>query len=228
MNDNNLQNLYVGDRNIGLYTLERKIALKTKEIMKDYIEEFNNKDFIKKSIELFHLLIYFDVNKNIESIKKIVPHEPGDFFVIMKNGTEILYEIVTVFGDKEAKSISDLVKQNLEVNNVNSTGDFEYSKMDIDKLTTQFKRVLSNKKDKSYFLKHENTSLLLVTSEHDRSGTVAWYLLEDIGDSVRDFINKTKSTIKTMNYFSSGKDGNPTVNNIEEELQLYDMIFKGD
>lgn len=55
-NDN--QNVYVGDGNIRIYTCENDIAIKTEGIMSRHIKEFNNKDFIKKSIELFHLNLF--------------------------------------------------------------------------------------------------------------------------------------------------------------------------
>ncbi|MEN1969663.1 hypothetical protein WMZ97_16495 [Lentibacillus sp. N15] len=54
--DNDNQNVYVGDGNIRLYTCENDIAIKIDSIMSRHIQEFNNKDFTKKSIELFHLL----------------------------------------------------------------------------------------------------------------------------------------------------------------------------
>src|SRR5690625_2656435 len=118
MKDNN-QNVYVGDSNIRLYTCENKIAIKTEYIMSKHTQEFNNKDFIKKSIELFHLLTYLDVSEGFENIQEIIPNEPGDFLVT-KNEKEILYEVVTVFGDKKAKQITDLVKKILKIKDFKS------------------------------------------------------------------------------------------------------------
>jgi len=223
MKDNN-QNVYVGDSNIRLYTCENKIAIKTEYIMSKHTQEFNNKDFIKKSIELFHLLTYLDVSEGFENIQEIIPNEPGDFLVT-KNEKEILYEVVTVFGDKEAKQITDLVKKILKIKDSSRNDTFNFPVMDTDKLGAQFKKVLLNKKDKSYFLDYEYTALLLVTSEHDRCGTAAWYLVENMEENIKDFISTTQSSIKTMNYYSSGMDGNPETDDIESEIDLYNKCF---
>ncbi|GAA3728090.1 hypothetical protein GCM10022378_16140 [Salinicoccus jeotgali] len=223
-NDNN-QNRYVGDENIRLYTCEKNIAIKTQSIMKNHIQEFSsNKDFIKKSIELFHLLTYLDVNEELENIQEIIPNEPGDFLVTI-NGKDILYELVTIFGDKEAQSITNLVKEILGLSDVSQVEINRYPVMDTTKLATLFKKMLSKKKEKKYFSNYEEAVLLLVTSEHDRCGTVAWYLIENIQEEVTDFIDSTRSSIKTMNYFSSGKDGNPETNDIEAEIRLYNKYF---
>jgi len=215
---------YVGDKNILLYTREEEIANKVNNIMNKHSEEFNNKDFIKKSIELFHLLTYLDLNEYLQSGHDIIPNEPGDFLVVL-DGKEILYEIVTVFGDKEAKLITDLVKGTIKIKDKSQTPVFNYPKMNTNKLSDQFKRILDKKKDKSYFLNYEKAVLLLVTSEHDRCGTSPWYLVEDLEDNVRKFIKTTASPIKTMNYFSSRKNGNPTINDIEDEINLYNECF---
>jgi len=217
-NDN--QNVYVGDGNIRIYTYENDIAIKTESIMSRHVHEFNNKDFIKKSIELFHLLTYLDVSDGFENIQDIIPNEPGDFLVTT-NGKAILYEVVTVFGDKEAKEITDFIKEILKIKDTSQDDIFKYPVMSTGKLGTQFKKVLFNKKDKSYFLDYECALLLLVTSEHDRCGTVPWYLFENMGESVNDFVNKTQSSIKTMNYYRSGMDGNPVTDDIESEIDLY-------
>src|SRR5699024_146203 len=108
------QNLYVGNGHIKLYTLEEEIVKKTEEIMKQYKDEFNNKDFIKKSIELFHLLTYLSTNGNLENVTRISPNEPGDFVVFSEN-KGILIEVVTVFGDAEAKKMNDFIKEVLGV-----------------------------------------------------------------------------------------------------------------
>lgn len=97
--------------------------------------------------------------------------------------------------------------------------------MNTAKLSTQFKRLLSKKKNKPYFLNYEEAVLLLVTSEHDRCGTVPWYLTENVEEYVKDFISKTQSSIKIMNYFSSGKDGNPITNDIAKEIHFYNKLF---
>jgi len=221
-NDN--QNVYVGDGNIRIYTYENDIAIKTESIMSRHVREFNNKDFIKKSIELFHLLTYLDVSDGFEIIQDIIPNEPGDFLVTTKN-KDILYEVVTVFGDKEAKEITDLLKGILKIKGTSQDELFKFPMMNTGKLGNQFKKVLFNKKDKSYFLDYECTVLLLVTSEHDRCGTVPWYLVEDLEENINDFINTTQSSIKVMNYYSSGKDGNPTTNDIKSESHLYNRHF---
>lgn len=128
MNNDNNQNVYVGDGDIRLYTFESDIAKKSRRIINSYVEEFNNKDFIKKSIELFHLLSFLDVNGDFENIHKVIPNEPGDFIVTI-NGKDILYEVITVFGDIEAKSITNLVKEILEINDVPQFDTNEYSVM---------------------------------------------------------------------------------------------------
>lgn len=221
----NENNLFVGDGNTLLYTGEYKISKKVIEIMTPYRQSLvltSNKDFNKKSIELFHLLTHFEINKNLKNVKKIVPHEPGDFLVTI-NGNDVLYEVVTVFGDKEAKVINDLVKYLLNIKNTEPvTG---YLQMDVNKLSSQFKRVLNEKKEKQYFSEFDHSVLLLVTSEHDRSGTTPWYLVDELESDVKEFINKTESSIECMNYFSSGKDGNPTTSNIKEEILLYKACF---
>lgn len=218
------QNVYVGDGNIRIYTCENDIAIKTESVMSRHIHEFNNKDFIKKSIELFHLLTYLDVSGGFENIQEISPNEPGDFLVTI-NEKDILYEVVTVFGDKEAKEITDLVKEILKIKETSQDDTFKFPVMNTNKLSAQFKQVLRNKKDKSYFLDYECTVLLLVTSEHDRGGTVPWYLVENMEEHVNDFVNTTQSVIKTMNYYRSSTDGNPVTDDIESEIDLYNKCF---
>lgn len=222
--NNDSQNVYVGDGNIRIYTCENDIAIKTKNIMKRHILEFNNKDFIKKSIELFHLLTYLDVSGDLDKTQSIIPNEPGDFLVNI-SGKEILYELVTVFGDKEAKEITDHVKDILKINDTSQNDTFTFPVMNTAKLGPQFKKVLLNKKNKSYFLDYECTILLLVTSEHGRSGTVPWYLVENMEDNVNDFISTTQSSIKMMNYYRSGMDGNPVTGDIVAEIDLYNKCF---
>jgi len=218
------QNLYVGNGHIKLYTLEEEIVKKTEEIMKQYKDEFNNKDFIKKSIELFHLLTYLSTNGNLENVTRISPNEPGDFVVFSEN-KGILIEVVTVFGDAEAKKMNDFIKEVLEVPMSSLCDSTELPVMDVNKLHIQLKKVLADKQEKPYFHEYENTMLLLVTSEHDRCGTVPWYLVENTEDSIYEFINKTQSNIKILNYFSSGMNGNPSTSNIITEIDLYNDVF---
>ncbi|MEI3613116.1 hypothetical protein [Pseudogracilibacillus sp. SO30301A] len=218
------QKLYVGNGHITLYTQEDKIVKMTDEIMKKYKGDFNNKDFIKKSIELFHLLTYLSINKNMENIKRISPNEPGDFIVFLKD-KNILVEVVTVFGDVEAKKMNDFIKELLGIPIKDPNYSTELPVMDANKLHIQLKKILSNKQDKLYFREYEKTMLLLVTSEHDRCGRIPWYLVENTEENINEFINKTQSSIKTLNYFSSGMVGNPSTNDIINEIELYNDVF---
>ena len=192
--------------------------------MSKHIHEFNSKDFVKKSIELFHLLTYLDVSEKLKSIQEIIPNEPGDFLVTI-NEKDILYEVVTVFGDKEAKEITDLFKEILKIKDTSQDDTYKFPVMNADKLNAQFKKVLRNKKDKSYFFDYECTVLLLVTSEYDRCGTVPWYLVENMEENVNEFVNTTQSTIKMMNYYRAGMEGNPVTGDIESEIDLYNKCF---
>src|SRR5699024_2208574 len=221
--DNN--NAYVGDGNIHLYTYENDMVIKVHEIMQEHTQEFNNKDYIKKSIELFHLLTYLDINEDFENVLNIVPNEPGDFLVTVKD-KNILFEVVTVFGDKEAKLITDLIKELLTVEDESYVHSFRYPEMNTSKLNTQLKRILYKKKNKSYFFDFDYVILLLVTSEHDRCGVSSWHLVEDIEEDINDFISTTQSSIKTMNYFGSRKNMNPITNDIECEIDLYNKYLK--
>lgn len=118
-----------------------------------------------------------------------------------------------------------MVKEILKIKDILQDDIFKFPVMNTDKLSTQFKNVLLNKKDKSYFLDYECTVLLLVTSEHDRGGTVPWYLVENMEENVNDFVNTTQSSIKTMNYYRSGMDGNPVTGDIERAIDLYNKCF---
>lgn len=233
-NDNNQEiNLEscVGEKNIKLYTSESRIANRNREIMNKHKEqmkntknEMNPKEYEKKSVELFHLLTYLDINKKLESTNNIKPNEPGDF-IVLENEREVLYEIVTVFGDEEAREIKDKIKEILNEETVQILNINKYPKMDIKKLSVQFKRILCQKKNKDYFKIYEKSILLLVTAEHDRCGTVPWYLHENIEENINEFINVTQSSIMVMNYFRSGKNGNPETYDIEEEIKIYKKYF---
>lgn len=223
------QNTHVKNGKIQLYTEEITIAKQTQEIMEKNRHDFKskNKEYVKKSKELFHLLTYLDIENNLENTKKIIPHERGDFLVNI-NGKEIIYEITTVFGDLESKEIEDSIKNILGIDDKSYDEIDSYPKMDTEKLRELFKKMLAQKKEKDYFSGSRQAILLLVTSEHDRCGTVPWYLAEKIQENVWDFINTTQSSIKILNYFSSGKDNNPETSNIETDVQLYNKIFQSD
>ena len=79
-----------------LYENENKIAKKAKKSINNY--HISNREKKKKMFELFHLLVFLE---QINSKKfKIVPHEPGDFIIEIKN-RKYMIEITTIFGDKD-------------------------------------------------------------------------------------------------------------------------------
>lgn len=221
------KNVSVGNGDYFLYTREKMIAKQTCSIMSQYKEKINEKEFIKKSIELFHLLTYMDVSENSQNVQKIRPNEPGDFLVTINN-TEVLYELVTVFGDIESKGIIDLIRKILKIDDTKDVDTFAFQNMDLDKLEIIFRRMVREKKEKQYFVDYKQAVLLLITTEHDRCGTSPWYLIKDFEKDINEFIVETQSSIKIMNYYSDGKAGDPETGDLQKQLELYNKTFSSD
>lgn len=152
MEPENKQNGYVHDGNIFLYTHENDIGKMIRSIMEENgCRTLNSKENAKKSIELFHLLTYLDISGYLEKVTKIIPNEPGDFLITI-DGKNVLYEIVTVFGNMEAKPITDLAKKILGIKDIPDSVINEYPTMDTQRLSEMFKRILYEKQSKQYFL----------------------------------------------------------------------------
>ena len=81
-----------------LYSEEANIIKISKEILKDYGK--SNKELFQKENELFHLLCFFNLDNKLELFKNIMPNEPGDFLLNLKN-KKILIEIAEYFGNQK-------------------------------------------------------------------------------------------------------------------------------
>ena len=148
---------------------EKKIAEQCKRMVTKY-EVASPAERFKKRVELFHLLVCFkELQRPYRAIK---PHDPGDFIVRDEAGVH-LFEIVTVFGDKDAYRLVEAHFENLfqhgrpKEQRVRLITNFEEN---MDKLKELLVTKVREKNEKEYFKSnsYKTANLLLVTAEYDR------------------------------------------------------------
>ena len=61
----------------------------------------SNKELIQKQNELFHLLCFLDIDKQLSLYNYIYPNEPGDF-ILKRRDKKILFEVTECFGNKDS------------------------------------------------------------------------------------------------------------------------------
>lgn len=196
------------------------------DLVRDKLKNYsvNNKEFIKKENELFHLTCYLKEKDELELLKYISPNEPGDF-IIEKNNKKIVIEVAECFGNISTyKSIKK--KLNSIFQRVNTINDDEY-KFTNEECKKKFNLIFFNKnKDKVYLDSelYDKKILLIITGEYYNCPvTGSWFekfLNIDVFDCNRF------DDIWILNYFSSGKDNGPTIfsnviNNVIDYQNMY-------
>ena len=190
--------------NLVSYTEERNIAEKTTKILEKY--SYSNKERIKKAIELFHFLVYLDLENIIYD--SIIPNEPGDF-ILVNGKSKIMYEITCCFGNDDTnfklrKMITNLILKNSE-----------YKKIDIKPENKHMKNVLikkiKEKENKKYNIKDvKKKILLIITTEYDNCPVTGEWFLKFVEESEID-IKNSFDRIDILDYNACGKDGSPIV-----------------
>lgn len=199
---------------------EKKIAGQCMKLVTKYNAASPAERF-KKRVELFHLLVCFERLRR--QYRKIEPHEPGDFIVRDELGTH-LFEVVTVFGNKDAYQSVEAHFENLfqhgkpREGRVHLITSFEEN---MEKLKELLIRKLWEKNEKEYFKNHsyKTANLLLVTAEYDRKKARFPWFLPLAGGELRGVVaQKNFTTCYVLDYLAT----NVEVFDLEQALLAYD------
>ncbi len=189
-----------------LYENEFNIVESSKEIINNYTK--SNREKKKKLFELFHLLIFLELSDL--KCDKIIPNEPGDF-IIENNNERYMIEVTTIFGGKEGN-----IKINNQLNYIfgfeNIVGDNNEIGPTNSSMKTLFLKKLKEKQEKNYVndLNIDKSFLLIVTGEYNNCPITGSWVLKFLQEN-EVIIKQTFNKIWILDYFSSGRDGGPTV-----------------
>ncbi len=195
---------------------EELLLSKTKSILQNYGK--SNKEKQEKEDELFHLLCFLSRNKREDLFDSIQPNEPGDC-LINENGKMRLIEVTSCFGNDETyyhfkKRMNELFERKAKHSLELEKKEYGYTITDgIEKFKEEFKDKCSKEYVKNK--KYDSVELLIVTSEYEccfPNWTEKFITKEDLKDNPFD-------KIMVLDYFSSGRDGNPTIiEDLEREI----------
>jgi len=186
---------------------ERQLVKLIKVKMKAYGN--SNKELIKKENELFHLLCFLSLSNEIKLLNVIQPNEPGDFLII-KDNKKTMVEVVECFGNAETYidvkyRLNFLFGRNIKNKNA---GRYTFTiKESVDKLNEE----LLSKNNKNYLNDNsfDEKILLVVTGEYENCPVTGNWLIKFLEE--KHFLNNRYDGIWILDYFSSGKDGNPMI-----------------
>lgn len=201
-----------------LYSDEKNIVKLIENKLKNYGN--SNKELIQKQNELFHLLCFLDLYNDLSLYDYIQPNEPGDFLII-KNEKKVLIEVTECFGN--GNSYMYINNQLNFLFNRPKRNSSKYS-FSIKEAKAKIKKIIKNKNSKKYNANnaYDEIILLIVTGEYSGcSSTGNWIIKYLDSCDIYNCIYK----IYILDYFASGKDGNPiiikdVINDIEE-LKAY-------
>lgn len=201
---------------------EKKIAEQCKKLVTKY-DAASPVERFKKRVELFHLLVCFE--RLCRTYRAIKPHEPGDFIVRDDEGTH-LFEVVTIFGNKDAYKAIEAHFENLfqhgrrKEERVHLITSFEEN---MDKLKELLVAKLWEKNEKDYFKNHsyKTANLLLVTAEYGREkGRAPWFLPLAAGELESVVAQKNFTKCYVLDYLA----WNAEVFDLEQVLFAYRAV----
>lgn len=179
-------------------------------------------ELIQKQNELFNLLCFLDLDERISLYDCIEPHEPGDF-LIEKNGKKILIEITECFGNKDSYIYINN-QLNILFNRIKRvSSDYAFS---IDEAKEKLKELICDKNVKNYNSNNEydEVVLLIVTGEYTGCSSTGNWIIKYL-DSCD--IKKCIYKVYILDYFASGKDGNPIIiKNVIKEIDDFKKYFE--
>ena len=187
----------------------------------------SNKETIQKQNELFHLLCFLDIDKQLSLYNYIYPNEPGDF-ILKRRDKKILFEVTECFGNKDSYMYINNQLNNLFGRKKKVTSNYAFS---IEEAKHKIKELIKIKNSKNYNDNNEydEVILLIVTGEYTGcSSTGNWIIKYLDSCDIKNCIYK----VYILDYFASGKDGNPIIikNVIKEidDLKKYFRYFKSE
>lgn len=204
-------------------TNEEAILKKVNLILKNYGN--SNKNKRKKEDELFYYLCFLDVDNRLYLYKKVSPNEPGDL-ILEENGKKHLIEVLTCFGNDNSyfcfqKRMNELFKRKTKTNNKYNKKKYGYH---IKEGIKQFFIDYEKKCDKEYVKTkmYDYVELLIVTAEYE--SCIPNWMTRYI--SKNSFKNNPFDRIMIIDYFSSGRNGDPTIiKDYIKELEREDAIY---
>ena len=206
-----------------LYSDEKNLVNLVVNKLDDYGD--SNNELIQKQNELFHLLCFLDLDEKVSLYESINPHEPGDF-LIDNNGKKTLVEVTECFGNKDSYIYINN-QLNILFNRIKRvSSDYAFS---IEEAKEKLKDLISDKNVKNYNSNNEydEVILLIVTGEYSGCSSTGNWIIKYL-DSCD--IKKSIYKVYILDYYASGKDGNPIIikNVIKEidDLKKYYRDFK--
>ena len=205
--ENNISQEY-GYSTFKMYSNEKEILKIVKSILRKYGN--SNREKYEKEDELFHLLCFLDKDNKLTLYKKIRANEPGDL-IIDNDGETTLVEVVMCFGNDESyyyfqKRMNKLFNRTIKLNKKFDEKKYGYS---INDGIEQFLKVFKIKCDKDYVKKREynHIELLVVTAEYECCfpNWLTRFIKRELIE------NNPFDKIMILDYFSCGRDGNPTI-----------------
>lgn len=203
-----------------LYSDEEKIIKLVTDKTTSYVAL--GKELIQKQNELFHLLCFLDLDERISLYDCIEPHEPGDF-LIGNNGKKTLVEVTECFGNKDSYIYINN-QLNILFNRIKRvSSDYAFS---IEDAKEKIKELICDKNGKDYNSNNEydEVILLIVTGEYTGcSSTGNWIIKYLDSCNIKNCIYK----VYILDYFASGKDGNPIIiKNVIKEIDDFKNYFR--
>ncbi len=184
---------------------EKKIAGQCERLVTKHYAPAPAERF-KKRVELFHLLMCFQ--KMGRKYRKIEPHDPGDFIMRDEQGTH-LFEVVTIFGNKDAYRQIEAQFQLLFLHGqgygerIRLITSFEENADELKKLLVT---KMWEKNEKEYFKtgRYKTANLLLVTAEHDRKKRqFPWFLSLARKDLEQVMAQRNFTTCYVLDYLTA-------------------------
>ncbi|MBC5649223.1 hypothetical protein [Christensenella tenuis] len=198
---------------------KKRIAEQCKKLVTKYNVGTPPERF-KKRVELFHLLVCFEQTRR--TFRTIEPHDPGDFIVRDETGMH-LFEVVTVFGNKDAYRLIEANFEELfqhgkpKEERIRLITSFEEN---MDALKELLVTKMWEKNEKEYFKNHsyKTANLLLVTAEYDRKKARFPWFISLAGEELREVVkHKNFTTCYVLDYRAASAD----VFDLEQALLVY-------
>ncbi len=202
-----------------LYSDERNIVNMVEKKLNGYGN--SNKQLIQKQNELFHLLCFLSLDGKLYLYNSIIPNEPGDFFITDDNKT-IIVEVSECFGNDDSYAAMKNRINSLFKRKTKNKLDYRFS---IEEVKRKLNKIKDDKNEKNYNLNNtiDEVILLIVTGEYTGCSATGNWLIKYLDECD---IKDCKYKIWILDYFASGKDGNPIIiKNLPKEIAEFKKYF---